>query len=134
MKWVVTLFRFPFQKVSAEVLLFITLPCCMLMYTVCARFFNVCCFSEWVDTSSGFLEGMGLHELLHSGPQTNWRSPETANGSGFVEPPAVPQSKSSERASPKQVTKTNGLREEHSHRGTGYISITGRWNVTPRLV
>jgi len=59
MKWVVTLFRFPFQKVSPQVLLFVTLSCCMLMYTVCAHFFCIYCFAELVDTSFSFHKRMG---------------------------------------------------------------------------
>lgn len=99
----------------------------------CAHFSCVWCFSQLVDALSGFLKCVEFHNLPLSGPQTNWRSPETANGSGFVESPAVPQAKSSERAAPKQVSKTNGLREEHSHRGNGYISITGKWNLSNDL-
>ena len=66
-----------------------------------------------------------------SGPQASWRSPENANGNGSVDGGAVAQAKSSERAGPKQVPKTNGFREEHNHRGNGYISITGTWRWSP---
>lgn len=58
-------------------------------------------------------------------PHNNWRSPDGVNGNGFVGTPAASQAKASERGASKQVSKSNGLREEHSHRGNGYISITG---------
>lgn len=60
-----------------------------------------------------------------SGPQTNWRSPDNGNGNGSLEASPVSQAKSSEKPASKPVPKTNGFREEHNHRGNGYISITG---------
>jgi hypothetical protein len=70
-----------------------------------------------------------LNYVPLSGPQTNWRSPDNANGNGSVDAPPVSQAKSTER--PKQAPKTNGFREEHNHRGNGYISITGTCTLTP---
>lgn len=90
---------------------------------------HICFFSNvWFSSNalSRFLERVPLHNLPISGPQTNWRSPDNVNGSEFVETPTVPQAKPSERATPKAASKMNGLREEHSHRGNGYISITGK--------
>lgn len=65
-----------------------------------------------------------------AGPQTNWRSPDNGNGNESVETPPVGQAKSSERPASKPVPKTNGFREEHNHRGNGYISITGTEDLT----
>lgn len=63
--------------------------------------------------------------LLPESPQTNWSSPENVNGNGTVETLPVTQVKSTERPTAKYVSKADGFREEHNHRGNGYISITG---------
>ena len=65
-----------------------------------------------------------------SGPQTNWRSPDNANGNGSMDGGPGPQVKSTEKPASTAVPKTNGFREEHNHRGNGYISITGTCSVS----
>lgn len=85
-----------------------------------STFFPGLLFAEVVDALCGVLN------LPFPGPHNNWRSPDGVNGNGFVGTPAASQAKASERGASKQVSKSNGLREEHSHRGNGYISITGK--------
>jgi nuclear pore complex protein Nup98-Nup96 len=60
-----------------------------------------------------------------SGPPDSWPSPEMRDIHVVQEAILEHSSKSVERLFVKQVPKTNGVREEHNHRGTGYISITG---------
>ncbi|KAH8961584.1 hypothetical protein BDL97_05G056600 [Sphagnum fallax] len=58
-------------------------------------------------------------------PPDSWPSPEMRDIHVVQEAILERSSKSVERSFVKQVPKTNGVREEHNHRGTGYISITG---------
>lgn len=116
MTWVVIPFRFPSQKVSPKCQSLLLCPVAGPSYIAFLKrlMFTQCVFS------------LSLTQRICSGPQTNWRSPDNVNGSEFVETPPVPQAKPSERATPKPASKMNGLREEHTHRGNGYISITGK--------
>lgn len=60
-----------------------------------------------------------------SGPRASWRSPDNTSETLANETIPTPLTKSPEKPPAKQLPKVNGFREEHNHRGNGFISITG---------
>lgn len=62
---------------------------------------------------------------MFPGPGDSWKSPGIRSEAVATETITITHTKSPEKPVAKQVPKVNGFREEHNHRGNGYISITG---------